>query len=66
MAYHKENNLSTWSVPLYLDPQDVGRVYESDVIRINSQSGKGGIAYILHEHYGANLPPLFRGIFLLY
>lgn len=67
MAYHKENNLSTWSVPyLPLDPQDVGRVYESDVIRINSQSGKGGIAYILHEHYGANLPPLFREEFSYY
>ena len=67
MAYHKEKNLSTWSVPyLPLDPQDVGRVYESDVIRINSQSGKGGIAYILHEHYGANLPPLFREEFSYY
>ena len=67
MSYHKEHNLSTWSVPyLPLDPQDVGRMYESDVIRINSQSGKGGIAYILHEHYGANLPPLFREEFSYY
>lgn len=67
MSFHKEHNLSTWSVPyLPLDPQDVGRVYESDVIRINSQSGKGGIAYILHEHYGANLPPLFREEFSYY
>lgn len=67
MRYHKDKNLNTWSVPyLLLDPQDVGRVYESDVIRINSQSGKGGIAYILHEHYGANLPPLFREEFSYY
>lgn len=67
MAYHKEHNLSTWSVPyLPIDPADVGRVYESDVIRINSQSGKGGIAYILHNHYGVNLPPLFREEFSYY
>lgn len=67
MAYHKEHNLSTWSVPyLPIDPKDVGRVYESDVIRINSQSGKGGIAYILHHHYGVNLPPLFREEFSYY
>ncbi|GAB0173258.1 MAG: 2-isopropylmalate synthase [Helicobacter trogontum] len=67
MAYHKEHKLDTWSVPyLPLDPKDVGRVYESDVIRINSQSGKGGIAYILHEHYGANLPSLFREAFSYY
>lgn len=67
MAYHQENNLNTWSVPyLPIDPKDVGRVYESDVIRINSQSGKGGIAYILHHHYGINLPPLLREEFSYY
>lgn len=67
MAYHKEHNLRTWSVPyLPIDPKDVGRVYESDVIRINSQSGKGGIAYILHQHYGINLPPLLREEFSYY
>jgi 2-isopropylmalate synthase len=45
-----------WEVPyLPIDPQDVGRTYEA-IIRINSQSGKGGIAYILHEDYGLNLP----------
>ncbi len=67
MAYHKENNLSTWSVPyLPIDPKDIGRVYESDVIRINSQSGKGGIAYILHQHYGVNLPPLLKEEFSYY
>ncbi len=40
---------------LPIDPQDVGRTYEA-IIRINSQSGKGGIAYILQEDYGINLP----------
>jgi len=45
-----------WEVPyLPIDPQDVGRTYEA-IIRINSQSGKGGIAYILQEDYGLNLP----------
>lgn len=67
MAYHAERGLKTWSVPyLPIDPKDVGREYESDVIRINSQSGKGGIAYILHHHFGANLPPLFREEFSYY
>ncbi|MCI6218351.1 MAG: 2-isopropylmalate synthase [Helicobacter sp.] len=64
MAYHKEQNLSTWSVPyLPIDPQDVGREYESDVIRINSQSGKGGIAYILHTYFGIDLPASFKEAF---
>ncbi len=45
-----------WSVPyLPIDPKDVGRTYES-IIRINSQSGKGGIAYILNTNYGYKLP----------
>ncbi|MEO1748986.1 MAG: 2-isopropylmalate synthase, partial [Pseudomonadota bacterium] len=45
-----------WEVPyLPIDPEDVGRTYEA-IIRINSQSGKGGIAYILQEDYGLNLP----------
>lgn len=61
MAYREERKESRWSVPyLPIDPKDVGRVYESDVIRINSQSGKGGIAYILHHNYGYDLPPKFR------
>ncbi len=67
MAYHKEHNLSTWSVPyLPIDPQDIGRVYESDVIRINSQSGKGGIAYVLYSQFGIDLPALFREDFSYY
>jgi len=52
----KKSNQTLWEVPyLPIDPQDVGRSYEA-IIRINSQSGKGGIAYILHEDYGLNLP----------
>ncbi|MCH5313525.1 MAG: 2-isopropylmalate synthase [Helicobacter sp.] len=67
MAYHRDHQLKTWSVPyLPIDPKDVGRAYESDVIRINSQSGKGGIAYILHHHYGINLPSLLREEFSYY
>ncbi len=46
-----------WDVPyLPIDPQDLGREYESDVIRINSQSGKGGIAFILKQNFGIALP----------
>lgn len=46
-----------WDVPyLPIDPEDLGREYESDVIRINSQSGKGGIAYILKQNFGIALP----------
>lgn len=57
MDYHKINNLSTWSVPyLPIDPKDLGREYESDVIRINSQSGKGGVGFILSNYYGIELP----------
>ena len=50
-----------WTVPyLPIDPQDVGRKYDSDVIRINSQSGKGGVNYILKQGYGINLPEKMR------
>lgn len=52
----RQANKPDWEVPyLPIDPQDVGRTYEA-IIRINSQSGKGGIAYILQEDYGLNLP----------
>ena len=52
----RKANSPIWEVPyLPIDPQDVGRSYEA-IIRINSQSGKGGIAYILQEDYGLNLP----------
>ena len=52
----KTSNTGLWEVPyLPIDPQDVGRDYEA-IIRINSQSGKGGIAYVLQADYGLNLP----------
>ena len=49
-------NSELWEVPyLPIDPRDVGRSYEA-IIRINSQSGKGGIAYVMQADYGLNLP----------
>ena len=52
----RNSNDSKWRVPyLPIDPEDVGRTYEA-VIRINSQSGKGGISYILEQDYGVILP----------
>jgi len=57
MAWREEKQCDTWTVPyLPIDPVDVGRQYESDVIRINSQSGKGGVNYILKQSYGLSLP----------
>lgn len=58
MAWWKEGKSNgRWDVPyLPVDPQDLGREYESDVIRINSQSGKGGIAFILKQNFGMSLP----------
>ncbi len=56
MKASKVANDPVWEVPyLPIDPQDVGRTYEA-IIRINSQSGKGGIAYIMQQDYGLNLP----------
>ncbi len=52
----RENPDLPWGVPyLTIDPQDVGRSYEA-IIRINSQSGKGGIAYVLDQEHGFDLP----------
>ncbi len=57
MNWREEKERHTWDVPyLPIDPEDVGRTYESDVIRINSQSGKGGVAYILKQNFGLSLP----------
>ncbi|HEX2017372.1 MAG TPA: 2-isopropylmalate synthase [Aurantimonas sp.] len=56
MKARKTANKELWEVPyLPIDPKDVGRSYEA-IIRINSQSGKGGIAYVLQADYGLNLP----------
>ncbi|MCI8798081.1 MAG: 2-isopropylmalate synthase [Dorea sp.] len=61
MAWRDEKKCDTWTVPyLPIDPQDVGRKYDSDVIRINSQSGKGGVNYILKQSHGINLPQKMR------
>ncbi len=57
----REGHPGKWAVPyLPLDPKDVGREYESDVIRINSQSGKGGISFILKQNFGISLPDKMR------
>ena len=61
IKYHKTNKLNTWTVPyLPLDPKDVNREYSADVIRINSQSGKGGISYILETNFGLDIPQKMR------
>ena len=61
MHWIEEKNPEYWTVPyLPIDPKDVGRNYDADVIRINSQSGKGGVGYILETKYGLNLPPKMR------
>ena len=61
MAWRKEKNLHRWTVPyLPVDPRDINRTYDADVIRVNSQSGKGGIGYLLEQNYGYILPPKMR------
>ena len=61
MKWREEGHTEHWTVPyLPLDPEDIGREYSADVIRINSQSGKGGIGYILETRYGYNLPKKMR------
>ncbi|MCI5596864.1 MAG: 2-isopropylmalate synthase [Lachnospiraceae bacterium] len=61
MHWREDHHCDHWTVPyLPIDPQDVGRRYEGDVIRINSQSGKGGIGYIMEQRYGFNLPAKMR------
>ena len=61
MKWREEKNCHTWTVPyLPIDPNDVGREYETDVIRINSQSGKGGIGYLLEHNFGYVLPTGMR------
>ena len=56
------NNEAEWRVPyLPIDPKDIGRNYEA-IIRINSQSGKGGVAYVLQAKYGYELPKLMHPV----
>lgn len=57
MNWREEEEREHWTVPyLPIDPLDIGREYEGDIIRINSQSGKGGVAYILQQSFGIDLP----------
>ncbi len=64
MKWREEHDSVVWNVPyLTIDPEDVGREYSSDVIRINSQSGKGGIGYILETRFGYLLPKKMRECF---
>ena len=61
MKWRDEHDCAHWNVPyLMIDPKDVGREYEKDVIRINSQSGKGGIGYLLEQNFGLDLPKAMR------
>lgn len=61
MKFREDDPQQMWTVPyLPLNPEDIGRKYDGDVIRINSQSGKGGIGYILEQKYGFDLPAKMR------
>ena len=61
MHWLDEKKPEHWTVPyLPIDPTDLGRNYDADVIRINSQSGKGGVGYILETKFGLNLPAKMR------
>ena len=61
MKWREDHTCRYWTVPyLPIDPIDVGREYETDVIRINSQSGKGGIGYLLEHNFGYILPSKMR------
>lgn len=61
MAWREEKKCEHWTVPyLPIDPVDVGRTYDADVIRINSQSGKGGVSYILKQNFSISLPEKMR------
>lgn len=56
-AFREQRGDQRWTVPyLPIDPKDVGRQYDGDVIRINSQSGKGGVSYILKQNFGFSIP----------
>ena len=61
ISYHEQHNLEHWDVAyLPIDPRDIGREYEA-VVRINSQSGKGGVALVLERDYGIQLPKWMHG-----
>lgn len=61
LTFRKEHRRKRWDVPyLPIDPADVGRNYDGDVIRINSQSGKGGIGFMLEQTFGYHIPKNMR------
>lgn len=61
MKWREETDPSRWTVPyLPVDPHDLGRKYDGDVIRINSQSGKGGVSYVLEHNFGYLIPKDMR------
>ena len=61
MKYRQKKKPDRWNVPyIPIDPRDIGRTYDGDVIRVNSQSGKGGIGYLLEQTFGYNLPSKMR------
>ena len=61
MKFRNKNKQHIWNVPyIPIDPKDIGRTYDADVIRVNSQSGKGGIGYLLEQSFGYNLPAKMR------
>ncbi len=61
MKYRQKHSLHQWNVPyIPIDPMDIGRTYDADIIRVNSQSGKGGIGYLLEQNYGYVLPKKMR------
>ena len=61
MKYREEKGIEKWDIPyIPIDPRDVNRTYGTDVIRVNSQSGKGGIGYLLEHTYGYTLPSGMR------
>lgn len=64
IKYREEHHQHLWDCPyIPIDPKDIGRAYEADIIRVNSQSGKGGIGFLLEQHYGYDLPPKMREAF---
>ena len=63
VQYRKENRSPLWEIPyLPIDPADVGRQYEP-IIRINSQSGKGGAAFVMQQSFGYDLPKAMHAEF---
>ena len=64
MIHYRASGQHEWNCPyIPLDPTDINRTYDADVIRINSQSGKGGISFLLEQNYGYFLPARMREAF---